>query len=153
MPGGGVIGALFFLLLVFAALTSSISLFESIIAHFEETTGMGRKKITIYAGVVLWLVGLGSVFSFNIWSGFTPLAFIKPLEGKTIFGIIDYFGSNLLMPIGGILMAVIAGWLLSRQSTHEELDLPNENIFMVWRILIRFIAPATVAAIFFYNLY
>ncbi len=153
MPGGGVIGALFFLLLVFAALTSSISLLESIIAHFEETTRLGRKKITIYAGVVLWLVGLGSVFSFNIWSGFTPLSFIKPLEGKTIFGIIDYFGSNLLMPIGGILMAVIAGWLLSRQSTHAELDPPNENIFMVWRILIRFVAPATVAAIFFYNLY
>lgn len=153
MPGGGVIGALFFLLLVFAALTSSISLLESIIAHFEETTGLERKKITIYAGVVLWLVGLGSVFSFNIWSGFTPLSFIKPLEGKTIFGIIDYFGSNLLMPIGGILMAVIAGWLLSRQSTHAELDPPNENIFIVWRILIRFVAPATVAAIFFYNLY
>jgi NSS family neurotransmitter:Na+ symporter len=152
MPGGGFIGAMFFLLLVFAALTSSISLLESIISHLEEKSKIGRRKLTIYAGIILWLVGLGTVFSFNIWSGFTPLAFIKPLEGKTIFGIIDYFGSNLLMPLGGILMAVIAGWLLPIQSVREELAIKDELLFSTWRFLIRFVAPVTVAAIFISNL-
>ncbi len=152
MPGGGFIGAMFFLLLVFAALTSSISLLESIISHLEETSKLGRKKLTIYAGILLWLVGLGTVFSFNIWSGFTPLDFIRPLEGKTIFGIIDYFGSNLLMPIGGILMAVIAGWLLPLPSVHQELALRDERLFAIWKFLVRFVAPATIAAIFISNL-
>ena len=152
MPGGGFIGALFFLLLVFAALTSSISLLESIISHLEETSGLGRKKITILSGALLWVVGLGTVFSFNIWSDFTPLDMIKPMRGKTVFGLIDYFGSNLLMPIGGILMAMIAGWIISKASSREELSIKDERIFNVWRFLIRFVAPATVLAIFISNL-
>jgi neurotransmitter:Na+ symporter, NSS family len=152
MPGGGFIGALFFLLVVFAALTSSISLLESIISHLEEALKMGRKKITLIAGVLLWLTGLTTVFSFNIWADFTPLDMIKPLEGKTLFGLIDYFSSNLLMPIGGILMAILAGWVLSKQTTHNELRLQNETLFMVWRFLIRFVAPAALSAVFISNL-
>jgi neurotransmitter:Na+ symporter, NSS family len=152
MPGGGFIGAFFFLLLVFAALTSSISLLESIISHLEEVMAMSRKKITIIAGIVLWLVGLGTVFSFNIWSNFTPLDAIDKLKGKTIFGLIDFFGSNLLMPIGGILMAVMAGWIFSRESSRDELKMEDESIFILWRFLVRFVAPVTVAAIFVSNL-
>lgn len=152
MPGGGLIGALFFLLVVFAALTSSISLLESIISHLEEILKMGRKKITLIAGVLLWLTGLTTVFSFNIWADFTPFDMIKPLAGKTLFGLIDYFGSNLLMPIGGILMAVLAGWVLSKRTSHDELRLQNENLFMVWRFLIRFVAPAALFAVFISNL-
>ena len=152
MPGGGFIGALFFILLFFAALTSSISLLESIISHVEEVWKIGRMKITIIASVLLWIVGLGSVFSFNIWADFTPLNMIKPLEGKTIFGLIDYFGSNLLMPIGGILMAVIAGWLISKEVSKDELQLNNLLVFSIWHFLIRFVAPAAVLAIFVSNL-
>lgn len=152
MPGGGFIGALFFLLLVFAALTSSISLLESIISHLEETLEMGRKRITLIAGAMLWLTGLATVFSFNIWAEFTPLDMIKPLAGKTLFGLIDYFGSNLLMPIGGILMAILAGWVLTKKASHDELKLENENLFMVWRFLIRFAAPAALFGVFISNL-
>lgn len=152
MPGGGFIGALFFLLLVFAALTSSISLLESIISHLEETLEIGRKKITVIAGVLLWLTGLTTVFSFNIWAEFTPLDMIKPLEGKTLFGLTDYFGSNLLMPIGGILMAILAGWVLSKQASHDELQLQDENLFIIWRFLIRFVAPVSLSAVFISNL-
>ena len=152
MPGGGIIGSLFFLLLVFAALTSSISLLESIISHLEEITRIGRKKLTIVAGVLLWLVGLGTVFSFNLWKNFTPLDMIRPLEGKTIFGLIDYFGSNMLMPVGGILMAVIGGWIISAQSSRDELKEHDERIFVVWRFLVRYVAPGTVLAIFISNL-
>ncbi len=152
MPGGSIIGSLFFLLLVFAALTSSISLLESIISHLEEVMKVSRKKITIIAGMVLWLVGLATVFSFNAWAEFTPLGWIGPLKGKTIFGLIDYFGSNLLMPVGGILMAVIAGWLLSKESSRDELKVSSDAVFSAWRFLIRFVAPATVLAIFLYNL-
>ena len=152
MAGGGTIGALFFLLLVFAALTSSISLLESIVSHLEEVTKLGRKKIAIFSGVLLWLVGLGTVFSFNIWAGFTPLDMIRPLQGKTIFGLLDYFGSNLLMPLGGILMAVIAGWLLAKESSREEMSLSSGWVFNLWLFLIRYIAPLAVLLIFVSNL-
>jgi len=152
MPGGDFIGALFFMLLFFAALSSSISLLESIISHLEEVWKMGRMKITLLVSALLWLIGLGSVFSFNIWADFTPLDSIKPLEGKTIFGLIDYFGSNLLMPLGGIVMAVIAGWLLSKEVSKAELQLKDNRVFLTWHFLIRFVAPAAVFLIFITNL-
>jgi len=152
MPGGGFIGALFFILLFFAALTSSISLLESIISHLEEVWKLGRMKITIIVSFLLWIVGLATVFSFNIWADFHPLNMVKPLEGKTIFGLIDYLGSNLLMPIGGILMALIAGWLISKEVSKDELQLKDQRLFLLWHILIRFVAPTAVLAIFVSNL-
>lgn len=152
LPGGGLIGSFFFLLLFFAALTSSISLLESIISHLEEIMKASRMKITLVAGIILWVIGLGSVLSFNYWSAFTPLGFIKPLEGKTIFGLLDYFGSNLLMPVGGILMAILAGWLLSEKIVFAEMNLKSKWQFMIWRFLIRFLAPLIVLALFIYNL-
>jgi NSS family neurotransmitter:Na+ symporter len=152
LPGGGLIGSFFFLLLYFAALTSSISLLESIISHLEETMKSSRKRITIVAGVLLWLIGLGSVFSFNYLADFTPLDFNETLKDKTIFGLLDYFGSNLLMPIGGILMAVIGGWLLSKQVAFTELKINSEWQFYVWRFLVRYVAPAILLVLFFYNL-
>jgi neurotransmitter:Na+ symporter, NSS family len=152
LPGGGLIGSLFFLLLFFAALTSSISLLESIISHLEETMKSSRKKITIVAGVALWLIGLGSVFSFNYLADFTPLDFIHVLKDKTIFGLLDYFGSNLLMPIGGISMAAIAGWLLPKQVTLAEMQLRSQWQFKLWRFLVRFVAPAILMVMFWYNL-
>jgi NSS family neurotransmitter:Na+ symporter len=152
MLGGSFIGALFFMLLFFAALTSSISLLESIISHLEEVCSLSRMKITIITSLLLWIVGLGSVFSFNIWVDFTPLDMIKPLEGKTIFGLIDYFGSNLLMPIGGILMTLIAGWLISTESSKNELKLKDQRTFSFWHFLIRYVAPAAVFLLFLSNL-
>jgi NSS family neurotransmitter:Na+ symporter len=109
-------------------------------------------KITIITSLLLWIVGLGSVFSFNIWVDFTPLDMIKPLEGKTIFGLIDYFGSNLLMPIGGILMTLIAGWLISTESSKNELKLKDQRTFSFWHFLIRYVAPAAVFLLFLSNL-
>lgn len=152
MPGGGFVGALFFLLLLVAALTSSISLLESIIAHLEATLKMTRKKISLIAGVLLWVVGLGTVFSFNIWKNFTPLSAVRPLEGKTIFGLLDYFSSNLLMPLGGILMAVIAGWLIPGTAGKAELNAGEVWYFELWRFLIRYVAPIAVLGIFISNL-
>jgi len=152
LTGGGLIGSLFFILLVFAALTSSISLLESVISHLEETIRASRVKITVIAGIFLWILGWGTIFSFNHLSNFTPLDFIKPLEGKTIFGLLDYISSNLLMPMGGILMAILAGWFLSSDVSFKEMNITNPWQFRVWRFLIRFMAPLIVLALFIYNL-
>ena len=151
MPGGGVVGALFFLLLFVAALTSSISLLESIVAHLVATTRLSRARISAMAGALLFVIGLGTVFSFNYWKTWHPLE-IGPLSGKTFFALLDYFASNLLMPVGGILMAVMAGWLLPLPVAQQELLHPLPLHLTVWRFLIRFVAPAAVAMIFLSNL-
>lgn len=146
MPGGLVVAAIFFLLLFFAALTSSISLMESIVSHLEEILPFRRPRITLVVSLLLWVVGLATVFSFNIWSG------VKPLAGKNLFELIDYFGSNLLMPIGGMLMAILAGWLISTQVSRDLLPLQHKLLFRIWLILIRFVAPVVVFLIFVSNL-
>jgi len=152
MSGGLIIGALFFILLAFAALSSSISLLESVIARFEELGQWSRARIVYVGGFLLWLIGLLTVFSFNILKDFTPLAYPIPLQGKTIFGLIDYFASNLVMPIGGILMSVIAGWFVHREQSSNVVGLKNTSLYMIWRILVRYVAPLLVGMIFLSNL-
>lgn len=152
MPGGQFIGPLFFILLAFAALSSSISLLESVIARIEELARWSRKRIVYWAGFLLWLFGLLTVFSFNIWADFTPFDAVAALQGKTIFGLIDYFASNLVMPLGGILMAIMAGWFIDQNSSREHIGINQKLFFQVWLILVRFIAPAVVLLIFISNL-
>jgi len=152
MPGSGYIGALFFLLLVFAALTSSISLLESIISHLEEAWPGGRKRITILSGIALWVLGLLTVFSFNALSEFKPLSMIPLYHDKTIFGIIDFTASNLVMPVCGILMAIIAGWLLPSAAAKNELGIQNQQVFIAWQWLVRIAAPVILVLILFSQL-
>jgi NSS family neurotransmitter:Na+ symporter len=152
MPGGGIAGAFFFVLLFFAALTSSISLLESIISGLEERLPYSRKKITVVAGVLLFLLGLGTVFSFNIWADWKPLSPVGVLSGKNFFEVIDYISSNLIMPMGGILMAVIAGWVLKSKDTKAEMKLRYPGVFYVWLFLVRFIAPLMLGLVFISNL-
>lgn len=150
IPGGGFMGAFFFLLLFLAALTSSISLLESIISHLEESMTLSRAKITWVTGVLLWLIGLATVFSFNAWKNFVPLGFISHFSGKTIFELIDYFGSNVLMPLGGILMAVLAGWLLNKEKTLASMNVPNPSQLNLWHKLIRYIVPLILIWLWWY---
>ena len=152
MPGGNYVGALFFILLAFAALSSSISLLESIISRLEEMMPGRRSLITWLAGTLLWLVGWLTVFSFNIWSDWAPLDGVAPLADKTIFGLIDYFASNLIMPVGGILMAVIGGWFVTSATSQSTLAIGQPWLFAAWRFLVRYVAPVAVLMIFLSNL-
>lgn len=151
--GGGVLGALFFILLAFAAFTSAITLLETIVAWLEEMSGLSRGVLSFLSAVALWLVGLLTVFSFNIWSDFHPLGFWEPMAGKTIFDVLDYLVSNIIMPMGGILVAVLAGWALSRKAVADELQIEEGSIvFRVWLFATRFVVPAAVLALFIVNL-
>ena len=109
MPGGVIFGALFFVLLVFAAWTSSISLIEPAVAWLVERRGLTRIKASIICGFVTWLVGLGTVFSFNIWETYTVF-------DKTVFDLLDYLTTNIMLPLGGLLIAVFVGWSMRELS-------------------------------------
>ena len=110
---------------------------------------LGRRVLACGA---IWLVGLASVFSFNIWSGFTPLDMFSAFEGKTIFNLLEYLAVNILMPLNGLLIAVFAGWLMSKSSILGELAIPKGWMYTTLRFLLRFIAPVAIVAIFVSNM-
>ena len=152
MPGGLFFGTLFFLLLLFAALTSAIGVLEPLIAWVEESTPLGRKSATAVISGSIFILGLGTVFSFNIWADWHPLGFLERFSGMSFFATLDYLTANLMMPLGGFLLAVFAGWLLPVSALREELGIGRPWLFTAWLWLIRFVAPLSILAIFLANL-
>ncbi len=151
MPMGSLFGTLFFVLLIFAAWTSGISLLEPIVEWLEERKGMNRNASTLAAGLVCWALGIASILSLNLWSDFAPLGSIAMFEGKTIFDLLDFFTANILLPLGGLLVAVFAGWVMSREAVEKELALSGP-MFRLWYLTIRYFTPVAVATVFIYNL-
>jgi NSS family neurotransmitter:Na+ symporter len=141
MPGGALFGTLFFLLLVFAAWTSAISLVEPFVTWLVENKGMNRVKAAAWAGLAAWALGCVSLLSLNAWSGYT-------LFGKPFIDLMDFATANVMLPLGGFLIAVFAGWLMSRESSMEELGSGNSLRYRVWRVLVRYVAPLAIALVF-----
>jgi NSS family neurotransmitter:Na+ symporter len=152
MPGGFVLGPLFFVLMAIAALTSAITILETVVATIEDYSGASRRVIVFWVSLLLFIAGLGTVLSFSTLSGFHPLNFIPAFEGRTIFGSLDYIVSNFMMPAGGVLIAMLAGWGLSRQATLNELGINDSIFFKSWRLLVRFLVPVAIGLVFIVNL-
>ncbi len=141
MTGGWLFGILFFVMLVFAALSSSISLIEPAVAWLVENKDMSRQQACIWSGSITWLLGFGTIFSFNVWSE------VKFFD-RTLFQLLDYLTANLMLPIGGFCIAVFAGWIMKQQHTEHELDMPNALSYQVWKVLICYVAPTAVLLVF-----
>ena len=107
-----------------------------------ENRGVSRVNASVVAGIATWLFGLLTVFSFNIWSEF------KPLAGKTLFDLLDYLTANIMLPLGGLLIALFAAWKMSRESSMDELAMGDRFWYPLWRILVRYITPVGVAIVF-----
>ncbi len=140
MPGGSFFGAVFFLLLLFAAWTSSISLAEPAVAYLVENRGMNRVKASVWVGMVSWFLGIGTVLSFNLWADF------KLFGRLTFFETVDFLASNIMLPLGGLLIAVFAAWLMSEKSTREELALDGAG-YWLWRMLVRYVTPLAIGLV------
>lgn len=152
MPGGSVLGAMFFILMAIAAFTSAITMFETIVSVVEDYSRLSRRVSVFLVLLMLWIAGLGTVYSFGPLADFHPLEFIPAFETRNIFESLDYIVSNWLMPAGGVLVAVLAGWGLSRQATLDELQLNDELLYRIWRLLVRYVVPAGIGLVFFVNL-
>lgn len=152
MPAGGLIGAGFFLMLLFAALTSSISMLETMTARIVEIRGMTRTKSVIMIGGGTFLMGLVTVFSFGPWSDVYLLGAFPLFAEKTPFDLIDYLVTSIIMPVGGMLYALFAGWWLSKETSVYEMGVGDGVIYKLWLLLVRIVAPLAVAAIFVFNL-
>ena len=148
LPGGRLFSSVFFFLLIAAAITSCIGNFAPVVAWTEEKFGMSHAKAALSAGFVMWLLGLGSVLSFNVLAGYHPLGFIGTFEGMTLYSSLDFIMSNVLLPAGAFLTAVFIGWFASNDRIREEVGLPDGLAYQTWRVLIRFVVPVAVAIIF-----
>ncbi len=144
MVGGLVVGTLFFLLLTFAALTSSISLLEPVVELLEERTPLGRVAATVTAGLGIWALGIAALLSFSLWSG-------VQLFELNIFDLLDYATSKFMLPLAGLGAIVFAAWKLDQQSVQAELGLGSVG-FGLWLLATRFIAPLGVLFVFWSNL-
>ncbi len=148
MPAGSVFGALFFVLLAVAALTSTIAMLEPIVMWLVARLGWSRARASWVAAGSGWVVGLGTVLSFSAWKDWHPLGMFARFEGKTFFDLLDYATSALLMPLAAILVALFVGWLVKPEHAADELGLGRGFHFTVWRtVLLRWIVPAAIVGI------
>ena len=151
MPGGGFIAILFFLALIVAALTSSISMLEVGVAYLIEEKKLKRTTACLVLFLVCWVLGIFCALSFG------PLAGVK-LAGRTIFDFFDNLSSNILMTLGSLLTVLFVGWRLKKTEIYDEFTnggtLPtNVKIFGVLWFLIRYVAPVAIILIFVSGLF
>ncbi|MEY8247177.1 MAG: sodium-dependent transporter [Bermanella sp.] len=145
MPFGTLVGSLFFILVAFAAWSSSISLAEPVVAWAVESLGMSRMRAAIVVGLVAWVLGLGTILSFNLWSDVT-------LFGKTIFATLDFLTANILLPLGGLLIAVFVGWRMKASDVQTEAAMGSGVLYALWRVTLRYIAPLGIAFVLYNGL-
>jgi NSS family neurotransmitter:Na+ symporter len=127
IPGGTIFATVFFALALFAAFTSSISLMEVGVSWLEERQGVTRFGAALGVGFVLWMIGAAYVFSLEY------------------LDFVDFMTEGLLLPLGGLLVAIFAGWIVSRNMLTSELG--EGNVMNVWRFLIRWFVPPFVALV------
>ena len=146
MPGGGIVAILFFLALIVAALTSSISMIEVGVAYLIEEKKLKRTTACVVLFLICWILGIFCALSFG------PLAEVK-LAGRSIFDFFDNLSSNILMTLGSLLTVLFVGWRLKKTDIYEEFTnggtlSANVKIFGVLWFLIRYVAPIAVIVIF-----
>ena len=143
MPGGQWFGTVFFILLVFAAWSSSISLVEPAVAWLVDTRQWTRGAAAFMVGGLAWFLGIGSVLSFNIWSGEEYQLF-----GRTLFDLKDFVASNIMLPLGGLLIALFVAYGAGRHMALQELAISRQRLFDAWWFVIRYVSPVGIAIVF-----
>jgi len=149
LPGGGLLNALFYILIGFAALTSTISLLEVVSSFAIDELGWSRHRATVTMGSVITVFGVLNALSLGGNSTLSSINLIGRESTQGVFGTMDYLASNWFLPVGGFLIALFCGWLLNSATTRQELEDGHGPLagYGLWRFLIRFVAPLAVGAI------
>ncbi|RUO79352.1 sodium-dependent transporter [Pseudidiomarina taiwanensis] len=147
MPGGLLLGSLFFIMLVLAAFTSAVAMIESAVAFVEERFNLGRWAATISAAAVLWLLGQVTIYSFA-GASWTQIDWtILGRQLSSWFDVIDYLTGTILLPIGGLILAVFAGWVMRKPFSADEIRTENWA-FQLWYFCVKWLAPVAITLIF-----
>jgi SNF family Na+-dependent transporter len=142
--GGMLISVVFFALVTLAALTSAISLLEVVVSYFIDERRWSRVRAS-------WILG-GAILAFGIPSAFSldpkfAMEGWEPGYGKNFFDTMDYLASNWLLPLGGLFIALYAGWIMPRKYQEAEFEGSGKAIFGTWLFLVRFVAPLLVVLV------
>jgi neurotransmitter:Na+ symporter, NSS family len=148
MTGGVFFSLLFFILLAIAALTSTISLLEVIVAYFIEEIKLSRIRAIILSSITITIIGAICTLSFGLLRNYQ-------IVGRTFFEIMDFFASNILLPFGGLLIVIYVGWFMNKRIVKSEITNNGElrgRFFFLFLIIIRYIAPIAVFIVFLHGL-
>ena len=144
IPGvmGSVIGALFFILVLFAALTSSISLMETVVSIFRDKFGWGRKFTCILVFIGSVLLGIPSSLGFGVWSHIN-------INGNTFLDMFDIFSNSILMPIVAFLTCIFIGFVIKPQTLVDEVELDGKPFKRkkLFTVMIKYVAPVCIVLI------
>ncbi|MBP6699699.1 MAG: sodium-dependent transporter [Halioglobus sp.] len=141
MPGGQLFGVAFFIVLAVAGITSLVGLVETVTQWVEERFGIARHKGALLVVASVALLSVLSCLSYNV---------IGKLDfgGRNFNDSMDYFSNQILLPVGGMLIAVFAGWVMKKEASRDELTTLNAFGYEVWHFLIRFVVPPALLVIF-----
>ncbi|MDR2586587.1 MAG: sodium-dependent transporter [Prevotellaceae bacterium] len=148
LPAGGFIGLVFFVCLLIAAITSAISLIEVVTAYATEELKLSRRTAVVITFVIVAITGSLCSLSFGVLKDVT-------IFGKGFFDMFDYLSSNILLPLGGLLIVIFTGWVLKKKFVKDELSsqgLYRVPVFGLILFIIKFIAPVAIALIFLNSL-
>ena len=140
LPYGGMFASIFFILISIAAISSSVSLIEPFTAWVEEQKILSRKLGVLILGLLAWLLGLGSIFSFNIWKDVTFFGF-------DFLSLMDLLTNNIMLPLGGLTICMLVGWVLDKEQIRKDIKL-NSSLYNFFVICLRYIAPISIGTIF-----
>jgi NSS family neurotransmitter:Na+ symporter len=149
MSGSQIVGTCFFILLLFAAWTSSISMGEPLVALLNERWNISRVRSSVYIGILAWLIGLASVFSFNIWKD------VKIFGRWGIFQVLTDVPTNILLPIGAFLFCIFAGFVMNEKDVRDEFEYGTDSAFLyyAWLVSIKYFAPIGILIVFIANFF
>ena len=140
LPLGNMFASIFFILISIAAISSSVSLIEPFAAWIEEKSFFSRVQGVIFLGSIAWLLGLGSIFSFNIWSN-------SKFYGFNFLDLMDFITNNLMLPLGGLAICILVGWVINLEEVKKEIKI-SDALFKIFLFCLRFVAPIAIAIIF-----
>ncbi|ABI58188.1 sodium-dependent transporter [Alkalilimnicola ehrlichii MLHE-1] len=140
MPAGALFGTLFFVLLSFAAWTSAISIMEPATAYLVENRGWSRRRAAAVVALAAWAMGILSALSLNVMSGFS-------IAGMGFMDLMEFLTFAIMLPLGGLLVALYVGWVLPRRVAEAELQL-SHPMFSAWLTLIRWLVPLAIVLVF-----
>lgn len=147
MAGGQIVGAVFFILVALAALTSSISLMETVVSMISERFGLKRIPSCLIVMGVSFLIGLLSIFGYSIWSDFT-------IFKMQILDFFDFISNNIMMPIVALLTCILVGFVVKTKYVEDEVELNAKfKSRQLYRIMVKYICPVCMLVILFSSLF
>lgn len=145
MSGGWFFGTLFFALVIMAALSSAISLMEPVVSWFDQNWGIRRAKAAWLLGALIWLLGIGTVLSFNHWADWHLLG------DRTFFESVDFVTANIMLPLGGLLISVFVAWVMTAKQRQQQIELTSGWMTALVADL-KWVAPVAILVVFAFNL-